>query len=103
MNITKLSETGFHATFTKSMESISNDAEPPFDYLAYLKAIPDEDFEGHRCDDGRVQSVYQNDTGQYQHVLLFTKEERVFMVIVLDLFAKFVCGHILLDLNQGMD
>ncbi|UII24896.1 hypothetical protein LVD15_16480 [Fulvivirga maritima] len=46
-----------------------------------------------------VEMVYRNDTNTFDHILLPTKDENVFTVIVVDLKNKAILGHRVLDLN----
>ena len=89
----KLTVEEFVATRSVPVTRLGMDASPPFEFWSYFKAIPKEDFEGHDCSEGRVRFVYQNEQGTYQHILVDSKEDEVFMVLVLDLAAKKVLGH----------
>ena len=94
-----LSNDQFAATFTPPMRQLSPDAEPPFDFFPYFDAIPAADFGGQVCDGG-VTYVWEDDSATFQHVLFNSQDKNVFMVVVLDLSAKQVVGHCLLDLDH---
>ena len=80
------------------MRRLRSDAAPPVDFWPYFDAIPAPDFFGHRCE-GTVTYVYRGDSERYEHVLVDTEDDNVYMVIVVDLNARRVLGHRLLDLN----
>ena len=95
-----LSEQQFKATFAEPMERLCNEVQPPFDFWPYFETIPAKDFRGLDCSDGAVDCVYRDTTGRYQHVLVNSDDENVFMVVVLDTSQGAVLGHRLLDLNK---
>ena len=100
-----LSHSEYLQTFGEARSRVPVDAEPPFDFWLYFDAIPDEDFEGHDFTPGEVDYAWRIEPRQFEHVLVRSKDQNVFMVLVLDLFAGTVYGHKLLDLNReyGLD
>lgn len=82
------------------MKRLPPDAGAPFPFWHYFDAIPSADFEGHDCSAGTVTYVWQHPLGLFQHVLVDSEDENVFMVLVLDLTNSKVLGHRLLDLNR---
>jgi len=78
------------------MRRLPQDAEPPFDFWPYFDAIPRDDFAEHRFSGG-VTYVYEHPAGRFQHVLVNSDDKNVFLVIVLDLAARKVLGHRVLD------
>jgi hypothetical protein len=95
-----LTEKQFMATFNAPMKRLSDEASPPFDFWEYLDSIPDDDFEGHDASLGRVTYVWEDASKHYQHVLISTERENVFLVLVLDLVGLQVYGHRLLNLGH---
>lgn len=95
-----LTATEFHETFTAPMARVPLDAAPPFDFWPYFEAIPESDFEGHDCSEGKVENAWTDAPGNFQHVLVSSSTPNVFMVIVLQLHSGVVHGHRLLDLNH---
>ena len=47
--------------------------------------------------DGIVDTVYEDPSGRFEHMLVNSEDKNVFMVIVLDRREGFVHGHRLLD------
>ncbi len=96
----KLSESEFKATAGKPMRRLGPESEPPVDFWPYFEAIPQEDFEGRDCGEGSVTYVWEHPEGRFQHVLVDSKDKNVFMALVLDVRARKVLGHHLLDLGR---
>jgi hypothetical protein len=94
-----LSQDQYKATFSPPMRQLSLEAEPPFDFFAYFDGISPADFGAYECA-GDVTYVWEDATGNFQHVLFNSQDKDVFMVVVLDLRAQKVAGHRLLDLKQ---
>ncbi len=82
------------------MTRVTLDSEPPFDFWPYFDGIAPEDFDEHDCSDESVDYAYTTSCGKYQHVLVNSEHENVFMVLVLDLSRKRVVGHRLLNLGD---
>ena len=95
-----LSKEEYLATMAVPMKQLPPDAEAPFPFWDYSDAIPAVDFEGHDCSEGAVTYVWEDPNRKYQHVLINSEDNNVFMVLVLDLPSRSVLGHRLLDLNQ---
>jgi hypothetical protein len=93
-----LDESEFRATFNAPMARTEADEPPPFDFCAYFESIPRADFCGHDCSAGRVECVYRDALGRFEHVLVNSEDRNVFMVLVLDRQGRKVVGHYLLDL-----
>lgn len=96
----RLSETEFHATCTNEMSPIDISVGRPFDFWPYFDAIPKQDFEGFDCSNGSVECAYRNSEGSFEHVLIKSQVQNVYMVLVLDLQKKQVHGHRLLNLDK---
>lgn len=82
------------------MLRVGSDETAPFDFWDYFNAIPEVDFKGCDCSDGSVDYVYRDEGGQYEHVLINSNRQSLYMVLVLDLANARVVGHRLLDLND---
>ena len=97
----KLNKDEFRSTFGRErMNRVKINEEPPFDFWTYVEAIPEVDFEGYDCAEGRVEWVWRSEDERFEHVLISTAEdENVFMAVVLDRIDCVVIGHRLLNLN----
>lgn len=93
-----LSVDEFHATRINPQRV--TDSVPPADFWDYVAAIPVDDFGIADCREGQVTHVYRMGD-QYEHVLINSQYQGVAMVMVVDLQAGSVYGHMLLDLNPA--
>ena len=100
-----LSDRAFEATCVFPMRRLAAGTPVPFDFWPYVDAIPEDDFAGHDCAPGRVTYVWESADGAYQHVLIDSDRENLFMAVVLDVQRKCVVGHRILDLERtyGLD
>ena len=92
-----LDEDEFRATFVDPIQRI-DDGGPIVDFWPYVDAVEAADFEGHDCSDGSVGWVYRM-ADRYEHVGICSQTPNVFMTIVLDLHARRVHGHRLMNFN----
>lgn len=96
----RLSKEEYLATFGRPMQNAKPGDEPPFDFWDYFDQIPPSDFEEYDCSEGEVDIVYREPTGRFEHVLVKSDVQNVFMVLVLHRQEHNVVGHYLLNLNQ---
>lgn len=96
----QLNQSEFDATYSDPMRRVPLDAEPPFDFWVYFDEIPEDEFQGHDCSECAVDYAYTSGCGNFQHVLLNSQTQNVFMVLVLNLGQQEVVGHRLLNLND---
>jgi hypothetical protein len=98
--VPRLTEDEFRATVAPDPVRVGPDVAPPFDFWAYVDAVPAADLDGHDFSEGSVTYVWNMPATPYQHVLIDSRTNNVFLVVVLDLPATAVLGHHLLDLND---
>jgi hypothetical protein len=94
-----LTEPEFRATFTNPMQEVPEDSEPPCAFWDYFDAIPEADFAGHKRGI-EVSFAWNNEPETYQHVLVDTEDENLFMVLVIDLVEAVIVGHRLVDIDE---
>ena len=82
------------------MQRVSQDEPPIVDFWPYVEAIPEADFNEHNCSEGTVRYVYRHPLGRWEHVLIDSETENVFMAIILDRETASVAGHRLLDFSD---
>lgn len=101
LKMKKLDKAAFRNTFGgEGIIRVKINEEPPFDFWPYVEAIPEDDFDGYDCSEGKVEWVWRSVDARFEHVLISTAENvNVFMTIVLDRIDSIVVGHRLLDLN----
>lgn len=96
-----LGKTEVEHAWTEKMVRVGVDEAPPFDFWPYVEQIPLGDYQGYDCSKGSVEASWRTDSSTFEHVHISTKEDKdVFMVVILDLVAKTVHGHYLLDLKR---
>ena len=69
------------------------------DIVPYYRSISDADFGSHQAYDDFMECVYRTEDDRFDHVLMMTRTENVYMAIVVDLLNDQIVGHHLLDLN----
>jgi len=79
---------------------VSPDGEPPFDFWPYFLSIPPADVAGFDFSERIVTHAWTMPQLAVQHVLVHCEDPNVFLALVLDLDARRVRGHHLLDLSK---
>jgi hypothetical protein len=90
----------FKATMEQHPVPVSSDEEPPFDFWPYFLSIPPADFADFDFSERIVTHAWTMPHLAVQHVLVRCEVPNVFLALVLDLDARRVRGHHLLDLNK---
>ncbi|HEX4069909.1 MAG TPA: hypothetical protein VHX68_02015 [Planctomycetaceae bacterium] len=96
----RLTESEFKATLTHKMHDVTKSATDVLDVWPYVESVPAADLEGHSIYEHFVEVVYRSDDGCYDHVLVMTRTENVYLTVVVDLANHSIHGHRLLDLNR---
>jgi hypothetical protein len=105
-----LTEAEFLATFVRPMRNLSatgidhGDDAPSLDggvldIWPYVAAVPAADLAGEVVRPQEVDGVYRSGDGRWDHVMVATGTQNVYLVLVVDLASDRVYGHHLLDLN----
>lgn len=83
------------------MHDVTTTAEPTVDIWGYVAILVKENIVAqYTYVKNLVEYVYRNDSATFEHVLLPTEHENVFIVVVVDLVNKSILGHYKLDLNE---
>ena len=91
----------FINTMSAEMEDVTEWAEPVTDIAPYVQALIDEQLIlPNTLDDELIEIIYRNEEGTYDHVLLPTENDEVFIAIVIDLVEEAIMGHYKMDLNN---
>lgn len=101
MKFKKLSKKLFLKTMGSSMNRITDDSKLPLDIWLYIDNIPEKNLileSDLRVK--KVYSIYMNDSKTYEHVLINTKRDNNYFVIVIDVSNETIYGYYLLDLNK---
>ena len=94
----ELSEEEYKACFTQPMSDVTAHANSTVDIWPYVDALNLDELGIPYIND--VHYVYRDAHGRFDHVLIGTGRFNALLVIVVDLAADAVFGHILLDLNK---
>lgn len=83
------------------MTDVTETAEPVVDVWPYVEMLSTEGVvSNYVLENSLVEKVYRSKDSKYDHVLLPTANENYFVVLVIDIKAKAIIGHHLLDLNK---
>jgi hypothetical protein len=86
---------------TDRMVDVTLTAEATVDIWPYVRQLKnDETVSDYVYSNRLVEMVSRNDKGTFEHVLLPTEDQNVFIVIIVDLGLKSIKGHFTLDLNE---
>ena len=99
MDVRRLTETAFQATFTAPMHEVTGEEGEIVDIWEYVECVPLEDLDGLAQAPEVVSHVWRDAYDRYDHVLLPLTRTNVFLVIVVDLKNRCVYGHHVLDLG----
>jgi hypothetical protein len=100
MRTRRLHDREFHVTLVEPMRNITGTEREVIDVWPYFDAILPVDLHPFSIDDPQVELVYRAGNDRYDHVLIPTRTNNVYLVIVVDLFLKEVVGHHVLNLND---
>ncbi|GAB3906827.1 hypothetical protein [Mucilaginibacter boryungensis] len=104
--LTELTEEQFQSTFAVPMTDVTETAEPILDIWPFVEELVNANkIPSNIYDNGVVRYVYRNPSNTYDHLLLPTDIENVFLVIIIDLLNVKTFGYYNLDLNKlyGID
>ena len=110
METRRLSEDELRESYVPPMRDIGSRAaayagEPDLEgggasIWPYVAAVPGEDLQGHGVHPRLVDCVFRSADKRWDLVHVGTNMQNVYLVIVVDIPAGRVHGHILLDLNE---
>lgn len=101
MEVKLLSEAQYLKTMGSQMKDITKNAESIVNIWTYAELLLQNrllsEYGFHKR---LVEAVYVNNENTYQHILLFTNHQKIYVVIIVDLINKTIFGHYILDLNE---
>jgi hypothetical protein len=99
--LTELSPEEFINTMSAEMEDVTETAEPVTDISPYVEELiaaglilPET------LEEELIEIIYRNEDGTFDHVLLPTGDENIFIALVIDLVAGSIAGHYCMDLSR---
>ena len=99
--LTELSPEEFISTMSAEMADVTETADPTVDISPYVRELIAEGLIlPNTLDEELIEIVYRNEEGTYDHVLLPTDDESVFIAIVIDLVGESISGHYRMDLSE---
>ena len=97
----QLTESEFRNTFDNKMTDVTQTAEPVVDIWNYVEVLAKQNLvNNYVFENNLVETVFRNETSTFDHILLPTSDQNIFITLVIDLTKKTIYGHIKLDLNQ---
>ena len=105
MELRRLTETAFQATFTVPMKEVTGDEGEVVDIWDYVESVPPGDLGDAGPPGEAVSHVWRDAHDRYDHVLFPLRPAHTYLVIVVDLKQRCVHGHHVLDLGAlyGVD
>jgi hypothetical protein len=95
-----LSDEEFDATFSAPMNDITQTAEEIVEVWPYLDSVFRKEYTEADTDSWDVEFVYINESETYQHILVNTQMENIYLVVVVDIGNREIVGHHLLNLSK---
>lgn len=97
----EINQVEYNRTMTGGMTDVTETAEPVVDVWPYVEMLSNEGIvSDYVLENFLVEKVYRSNDGKYDHVLLPTAKDNHFVVLAIDIKAKSIIGHHLLNLNK---
>jgi hypothetical protein len=97
----ELSPEQFISTMSAEMTDVTETAEPTVDITPYVRALIAEGLVlPETLDEELIEIVYRNEEETYDHILLPTDDESIYIAIVVDLTEEQILGHYRMDLSE---
>ena len=91
----------FQSTFSTQMMDVTDSIESTVDIWEYVGELyVDEEVSEYIVANELVEKVYRNESGTFDHVLVPTENENLYLLIVVDLLNETVLGHYWLDMEK---
>jgi len=97
----ELSPEQFISTMSAEMTDVTETAEPTVDITPYVRALIAEGLVlPETLDEELIEIVYRNEEETYDHILLPTDDESIYIAIVVGLTEEQILGHYRMDLSE---
>jgi hypothetical protein len=91
----------FILTMSEEMEDVTETAEPVVDISPYVSELIAENLIlPNTLEEELIEIIYRNEEETFDHVLLPTDDEEIFIALVIDLENERIVGHYRMDLNE---
>jgi hypothetical protein len=88
----------FRDCFAAPMTNVTAEAQPVVDIWPYVDALDLDELQAPSLDD--VQYVYRDAKNRFDQVLIGAGRSNLFLAVVVDLNARAIFGHHMLDLDE---
>lgn len=83
------------------MTDVTDTAIPVVDIWEYVEELVKQKLvDRYVCENNLVEIVYRNDTSTFDHILLPTENQNIFITLVVDIQNETILGHFKLNLNK---
>jgi hypothetical protein len=97
----ELSPEEFISTMSEEMTDVTETADAVVDITDYVGALAAEGLVlPHTIEEELIEIIYRNEEETYDHILLPTADEEVFIALVVDLEEAEILGHYRMDLTE---
>lgn len=101
MQVKLLTEEEYLATMSEEMIDVTEEAEAVVDIWPYVMVLVSEGVvQQEVLDEADIEMVYRDEEDYFDHILLPTNDENIFVVIVVDLEEAEIYGHYILNLKE---
>ena len=102
MKVKELTENEFKSTFSEKMNNVTNTVDAIVDIWKYINLLDKSEYfiNDYVIEKRLIEKVYRNSEETYDQILIPTKKNNNFLIIVVDIIQKNIYGHYLLDLNK---
>ena len=95
----ELSPEEFISTMSEEMTDVTETADPVVDITDYVEALAAEGLVlPNTIEEELIEIIYRNEDETFDHILLPTDDEEIFIALVVDLTEEQILGHYRMDL-----
>ena len=102
MKVKELTKNEFKSTFSERMKNVTNTVDVIADIWKYINLLNKSEYfiDNYVIEKRLIEKVYRNSEKTYDQILIPTKKNNNFLIIIVDIIQKNIYGHYLLDLNK---
>ena len=102
MEVKELTENEFKSTFYEKLNNVTNTVDAIANIWEYINLLDKSEYfiNDYVIEKRLIEKVYRNSGETYDQILISTKKDNNFLIIVVDIIQKNIYGHYLLDLNK---
>ena len=94
-----MTEDEYNRTYSPPMLNVTESADEVVDLWGYADLVIESEY--HNCSawDWRVMYIYESKDGHFQHINIPVPRNNTYLSVVVDLPARRIIGHYILDLQ----